>query len=232
MKSSCIICDEPGTLTVLQSFFLKISSLDLKGQFNNLPDALIFLKMQRVDIIFMDIGLPGINGPELADILPREQQFILIAGPGTALLNNFPYEIIDLLHLPFSYIDFAGAIEKTAAGTEQPLTTIPSGIDHLFFKSGSQMVRIYFNDILYIKGEREYISLHFKDQRLLIYRRMKEMENLLPATFIRVHLSYIINVNYVLKVVANKHLFIGETKIPIGGSYRTRIKHYIDLRAF
>jgi len=61
---------------------------------------------------------------------------------------------------------------------------------------------------------------------------MKEMENLLPASFMRVHLSYIINTNYVLKVVANKHLFIGAKKIPIGGSYRTRIKNYIDLRAF
>jgi two-component system LytT family response regulator len=232
MKTSCIIIDEPGTLALLKQYISKVSAFEFKGQFYNGGDAVSFLQNQRVDIIFIDIDKPGMSDLELAGVLPRDQKFIFITGPGKHALNNFPYHVIDYLPKPLSYINFTQTVEKIAASVEKQPVNIPIEINHLFVKSGSQMVRISFEDILYIKGEKEYVSLHFKKERLLIYKRMKDMESLLPSCFMRVHLSYIINKNYLVKVVANKHLFIGIEKIPIGGSYRNRIKNYIDLRAF
>ena len=113
----------------------------------------------------------------------------------------------------------------------KPVNT-PLENNHLFAKSGSQMVRINFDEILYIKGEKEYVSLHFKDERLLVYKRMKDIESLLPSNFMRVHLSFIINTKHIVKVIGNKHVFIGAEKIPIGGTYRTRIKDYINRYTF
>ena len=232
MKTSCIIIDEPGTLALLKQYISKVSAFEFKGQFYNGGDAVSFLQHQRVDVIFIDMDMPAIRDLELAGVLPLDQKFIFITGSGKHVLNTFPYHVTDYLPKPLSYINFTQTVEKIAASIEKQPINIAVETDHLFVKSGSQMVRISFEDILYIKGEKEYVSLHFKEKRLLIYKRMKDMESLLPSCFMRVHLSYIINKNYLVKVVANKHVFIGIEKIPIGGSYRTRVRNYIDLLAF
>lgn len=233
MKTSCIIVDdEPVVLILLERYISKIPSLELKGQFRNWPDTVDFLQEQCVDVIFTNIDMPGVNGMEMAGFRPPTHGFIFITESGKHALDNFPYHVIAYLLKPLIYINFAQAVKRIAISPEKQSINIRFEVAQMFVKISNKMVRICFEDILFIKGENEYVSLHFKDERLLIYKRMKDMEGLLPASFMRVHLSYIINTNYVVKVVANKYVFIGEKKIPIGGTYRTRVKNYIDLRAF
>ncbi len=231
MKTSCILIDdEPSALELLEDYVSKTSFLELKGQFDNGQDALNFLSEQPVDVIITDIVMPGMSGLELAAVLPPDQKFIFITGHEKYALHSFGYRVIDYILKPVPFPRFLQALTKIGSSIELQPPVYP-GASYLFVKSSGQMVRINFDEIIYIKGAREYVSLHFKEKRLLIYRRMKEMEQLLPTNFIRVHVSYIINVNHLVKVAA-KYAVTGSDEIPISGSYRGRLQQYIDPQSF
>jgi two-component system, LytTR family, response regulator len=103
----------------------------------------------------------------------------------------------------------------------------PQSRDLAFVKSGRQIVRVDFRDTLYIKGEREYIGMHSRTGRVLVYSRLKEVESLLPDYFIRIHLSYIVNTRHILKFESN-HVFIGEVHLPLGDTYREAFMKFLN----
>jgi two-component system LytT family response regulator len=231
MKISCIIIDdEPNALSLLEGYIAKIPSLNLMGKFFDALDALEYLKKAHVDLIFTDINMPMLNGLELADILPGNQRFIFTTAYAEHALNSFSYHVIDYLLKPITFKRFIQATNKAealgftdaspAGSAEKPKTV-------MFAKSGKQVVKIDFDDIQFIKGEKEYISLHFKNERLLIYKRMKEMEALLPPYFKRIHTSYIVNVNYITKVEMNHVLIAGES-IAISENYREAFIKFLN----
>jgi len=176
--------------------------------------------------------MPGMTGLELADALPPGQQIIFITGSEQYALEVFRYRVIDYLLKPVSYERFLRAISKIHAKIAAQTDRTPAVSDHLFAKKNGGMIRINFDEILYVKGEKEYISLHFREERLLIYKRMKEMENFLPSNFIRIHSSYIINSDHLLKVQAGKTVIVGSEEIPIGGTYRTRFAEFLSRDLF
>jgi two-component system, LytTR family, response regulator len=231
MKISCItIDDDSEALNLLKKHLSKIDLFDIKGQFTSGIDALAFLRTTCVNVIFTEITLPSINGFELAATLPSDQKFIFITRHQEYALHSFSYRVIDYILKPLSQNRLFKGVEKLIAEARVD-ANFQMSPDSVFFRSGGKMMRIDFNDILFVKGEKEYVSLNLRDERLLIYKRMKDMESLLPLNFIRVHISYIINVNYLLKV-DNRHLVIGTERIPIGDSYRAQLQRYVDTQSF
>jgi two-component system LytT family response regulator len=229
MKTSCIIVDDdPLALTLLARYISKTSALLLIATFKNATEALVFLEGRRVDIVFTDIDMPGMSGLDFAAALPLAQQIIFVTRSDNYAFHSFRYWVIDYVLKPVSYERFCLAVAKIQVGVGGRLKKADTGTDHFFAKKRGELVRINFKDILYIKGEKEYVSLHFKDGRLLIYKRMKDMENILSSNFIRVHSSYIISIEHIAKVVANKFVIIGETQIPIGATYRSNFEKHIS----
>jgi two-component system LytT family response regulator len=231
MKISCIIIDdEPNALSLLEGHIIKIPSLALKGKFFDALEALEFLKKEQVDIIFTDINMPLLTGLELAEVLPGNQRFIFTTAYAEHALNSFSYYVIDYLLKPITFKRFIQSVNKieavnpvdarTAGETGQPKAVI-------FAKSGKQVVKIVFEEILYVKGEKEYVSVQFQNKRLLIYKRMKEMEELLPPYFRRIHLSYIINVNHIQKIEMN-HVLIGDVSIPVSEHFRSSFFQFLN----
>jgi two-component system LytT family response regulator len=231
MKISCIIIDdEPHALSLLEDHIIRIPSLELRGKFFDAVEALEFLKKTPVDLIFTDIHMPMLTGLELAEILPADQKFIFTTAYAEHALNSFSYHVIDYLLKPITFKRFIQAINKaesmsffeanSSENSEKPKMV-------MFVKSGKQVVKVDFSDILFIKGEKEYVSLHFKNEKLLIYKRMKEMENLLPVHFKRIHTSYIVNINYIRKIEMN-HVFVGEVNIPISENYRDDFLKFLN----
>jgi two-component system LytT family response regulator len=231
MKISCIIIDdEPNALRLLEGHISKIPYLHLKGSFFDALEALEFLKKNPVDLIFTDINMPLLTGLELADILPASQKFIFTTAFTEHALSSFSYYVIDYLLKPISFKRFIQAVNKAEAVTPADINI--SDTNHqqkttVFAKSGKQIIKIDFNDVLYIKGEKEYVSIHFKNERLLIYKRMKEMEALLPLHFIRIHTSFIININYIQKIEMN-HVLIDNIKIQISENYRQHFLQFLN----
>jgi two-component system, LytTR family, response regulator len=228
MRISCIIIDDqPNALSLMEEYITKMPSLLLKGIFFDAIDALEFLKKERIDLIFSDINMPLLTGLELADILPRNQKFIFTTAFAEHALNSFSYYVIDYLLKPITFKRFVQAVNKVE-------TLLASGINNgeqqktvVFAKSGKKIVRIDFDEVLYIKGEKEYISFHFKNERLLVYKRMKDMEVLLPAHFKRIHTSYIINVNHIQKVEMN-HVLVGAENIPVSIYFRDSFLRFLN----
>lgn len=176
MKISCIIIDdEPNALSLIEGYITKMPLLLLRGKFFDAIEALEFLKKQPVDLIFTDINMPMLSGLELAEILPANQKFIFTTAFAEHALNSFSYYVIDYLLKPITFKRFIQAVNKAETlmaantdGAEQPKTVV-------FVKSGKKIVKIDFDEVLYIKGEKEYVSIHFKNERLLVYKRMKDI---------------------------------------------------------
>lgn len=239
MKISCIVIDdEPNALRLLEGYITQMSSLLLKGVFYDAVDALSFLKKEPVDLIFTDINMPLLTGLELADILPGHQKIIFTTAFAEHALTSFSYHVIDYLLKPISFKRFVQAVNKAeismpSQSDKSSLSDLPPNSEQqksiVFAKSGKQLVKIDFTTVLFIKGEREYVSIHFKNEKLLIYKRMKEMETLLfPLQFRRIHSSYIININYIQKVEANHVLMTNAETIPISGNYRDGFQQFLQ----
>jgi len=231
MKISCIIIDdEPNALALLEGYIEKIPSLQLADKFFDGVEALDFLKRHKVDVIFTDIQMPLLTGFELADILPRNQKFVFITAYAEHALNSFSFHVIDYLLKPITFKRFNQAVFKIEAlsGTETitPANNAPQET-FLFAKSGRQIVKINFDDIVFIKGEKEYVNIQLKNEKLLIYKRMKEMEALLPRQFKRVHVSYIVNTQHIQKVI-NNQVQTGNTKIPVSDSYKDAFMRFLE----
>jgi len=192
---------------------------------------LAFLKKESVDLVITDINMPLLSGLELAEVLDSNQKFIFTTAFAEHALSSFSYYVIDYLLKPISLKRFIQAIKKS-----ETLFSKPSDHDRteqqenvVFAKSGKQIVKIDFKEVRYVKGEKEYVSFHFEKERLLVYKRMKEIELLLPDYFKRIHASYIININYIRKIDTN-HVFIGDINIPITGSYREAFNEFLHNR--
>ena len=233
MKISCIIIDdEPNALALLEGYIAKIPVLQLLGKFFDAVDALEFLKKQSVEVIFTDINMPLLTGFELADILPRNQKFVFTTAYAEHALSSFSFHVIDYLLKPITFKRFSQAVIKIEAITSEAAAAPPSvekQESFLFAKSGRQIIKIKFDDILFIKGEKEYVNIQLQKEKLLIYKRMKEMEALLPPQFKRVHISYIVNTQHINKVVMNQVL-VGNVAIPISESYRDAFLQLLNER--
>jgi DNA-binding LytR/AlgR family response regulator len=231
MKISCIIIDdEPNALALLEGYIAKIPSLELKGKFFDGVEALEFLKRHKVDVIFTDIQMPLLTGFELADILPGNQKFVFITAYAEHALNSFSFHVIDYLLKPITFKRFSQAVFKIegTTGNEPGTENMQKTPDKfLFAKSGRQIIKINFDDILFIKGEKEYVNIQMHNEKLLIYKRMKEMETLLPAQFRRVHISYIVNTQHIQKVVMNQ-VMLANTKIPVSDTYKDAFLRFLD----
>jgi two-component system, LytTR family, response regulator len=228
MKISCIIIDDqPNALSLLEEYVNKMPSLMLKGKFFDAIEAIGYLKKEHTDLIFSDINMPLLTGLELAEILPRDQKFIFTTAFAEHALNSFSYYVIDYLLKPITFKRFVQAVNKVEVLLASGTGNIEQKNTIVFAKSGKKIVRIDFDEVLYIKGEKEYVSIHLENDRLLVYKRMKEMEALLPSCFKRIHISYIINVNYIRKVEMN-HVLVGAENIPISIYFREPFLQFLN----
>jgi two-component system, LytTR family, response regulator len=232
MKNSCIIInDDLNTLSLIEEYLTNTCTLELKGKFFDVLNALDFLRSNSVDVIFTDtdINVPLFSGIQLSDILPKGQKIIFTTDQEVNSLTGAAYNVIDYLLKPVTFSRFLKAIAKIDNVNEEILSPATNKGNFMFIKNRGKLVRINLEDILYIKGEKEYVGLHFENERLLIYKRMKEMELILPSNFIRVHMSYIINISYLSKVIDN-HAFVRLQKIPISNSYKSKFMDLINLK--
>lgn len=226
-KLGCLIIDdEPNAGQLLQDYIRKVPYLTLKGNCFDAMEALEFLHHSQADLIFLDINMPGLSGIELVNILPKEQRVIFTTAYSEYALESYEYNVIDYLLKPITFQRFMMAVTKAASGMPPALQTE----EYMFVKSDKQMIRINFRDIIYFEALKEYICIHMKDQKVITYKRMKELLEKLPGQFTRIHNSYIINGDHISKVEGN-FVIMEKKNLPIGISYKESFTEFIQLRA-
>lgn len=217
MRYSCLIVDdEPYAIEIIENYVSQIGDLDLVGKCYNAVQTMQMLHDQKVDIIFLDIEMPLINGLELIKTLDYKPQIILITAFRDYAIDGFDLDVADYLLKPVSFTRFHKAVNKAiSALTSARSNEKESEKDHIFFKVDKKLVSIKLEDILYIESLKDYVRVKTLNGNYIVYQTLNGVQAKLPASnFFRVQKSYIIAINKVKSVEGNT-LEIASEKIPI-----------------
>ncbi|WP_183557900.1 LytR/AlgR family response regulator transcription factor [Mucilaginibacter sp. SP1R1] len=236
MNLSCIIIDdEPDAVSLLELLIKQSTTWELKARCYNALEALEFLKKNPVDFIFLDINMPQLTGMELATLLPPRTKIVFTTAYSEYAAESYTFQTVDYLLKPITLKRFLSAVQKIEAYflNHEPEKALhqASGPDYFFVKSGKVLRKIRLRDIQYFEGEKDYVRLVTGEEQLLIYHRLKDIEEQLKLPFIRVHNSYIINYDHLFKMEDN-HIYIADKRIPVSEKFRDRFMEVINRNKF
>jgi two-component system, LytTR family, response regulator len=236
LNLSCIIIDdEPNAVNLLEILIHQSTQWQLLTKCYDALEAIAFLKKNKVDFIFLDINMPRLSGMELAALLPGDTKIVFTTAYSDYAAESYTFHTIDYLLKPITLNRFLASTQKieTFFNNRQVTDLPPSAPDkeYFFVKSGKTLSKIRMEDILYFEGEKEYVRLVTISDRLLIYRRLKDISDQLSLPFIRVHNSYIINTKQISKIQDN-HIYIAGKQIPLSEKFKADFMAVIQQRLF
>ena len=238
MNLSCLIVeDEPLARNLLVEYVRKVSYLNLLEACSSPLTALDILRSQAVDILFLDIQMPEITGITLLKVLQKKPLVILTTAYSEYALESYELAVVDYLLKPITFERFLRAVDKasqrlTPAPLPVPLLTETATSEpvssFVFVKDGTKLVKVRWNDILYVEGLKDYVTIYTRSQKIVTLQRLKSLETQLPADkFIRIHHSYIVALDGIDAVLKEK-VQVGEIFLPISDTYRKPFKDFID----
>ncbi len=220
----CIaIDDEPLALKVIKDYVDKVPYLNLEGTFDNPFEALQYLSQQSVDIVFIDINMPGLNGLDLIRSLRKISNVVFTTAYSEYAIDGFELDARDYLLKPFSFERFLRAVNKCNR-LDVPQNSEPTSNqfpNFIFVNSEHRMIKIMISEICYIEGFKEYVKIYTgEDQPILTIRSLKSFEEQLePSSFIRIHKSYIIAIHKIQDIRHGK-VKVNDKYLPIGDTYK------------
>lgn len=238
MKLRCIIIDdEPLAIDLIRSYVEKTPFLQLISTFDNAPSAISTLSNNDIDVIFLDINMPHINGMEFSKTISTSTRIIFTTAYDQYAIEGFRLNALDYLLKPINYTEFLQAANKALEWfklievnqlTHHPVT------NSIFVKSGYRMEKIELEDILYIENQKDYVKFHLENVKEPIssLMSMHSLEENLPSNkFMRVHRSFIVNLNKI-KTIERNCIVFGKEYIPISDSYKTKFIEFLDKHHF
>ena len=232
MTLNCIIIDdEPLAAELLASYARKTLFLNLIGVFNSAVEGIKVIRENRVDLIFLDIQMPELSGLEFAKILPKETKIIFTTAFSQYAVDGYKANAVDYLMKPVSYDDFLAGANRALEWFRSVRQSENASDDRfIFVKSEYKLVKIMFDDILYIEGLKDYVKIYLTDGRdpVMSLMNMKNIEESLPKPeFMRIHRSYIVHMRKI-EGIDRFRVVIGNAILPISDSYKTTIQDYLD----
>jgi two-component system LytT family response regulator len=232
MKIRCIVIDdEPFALRQMEDYVRKTPFLELNGCCSNAFDAMERVSEEKPDAAFVDINMPEMSGMEFAKTHP-EMAIVFTTAYSEYAIESYKVDAVDYLLKPIGYEDFLRAAKKL----EKHFRTLiqDSRTDHFFIKVDSKAVRLNFNQILFIESQSEYVKIVLDDgNSLLSLMSLKKLEVILPsAVFMRVHRSFIVNMQKINAIERSRILFDGHNPIPVSDQYKQQFKRLVDNRYF
>ena len=239
MELTCwIIDDEPLAIELLESYVSKTSFLKLTGSYSSAVEAMQNAATKTVDVIFLDIQMPEVSGMEFARFIKDDTRIIFTTAFSEYALEGYRVDALDYLLKPISYTKFLEASKKAlkwfdmkeSAQSKQTPSSPAQEDEQMFVKANHKLIRIFFKDILYIEGWKDYVKIHLTDKPhpILSLLSMKGLEETLPSSkFIRIHRSFIIQKNKIDSISKNRVTIAGN-ELPIGYSYKEQFNKVID----
>ncbi len=234
------IDDEPLALQQIAAYIGKVSFLELAAQCQSAVEARQFLESDTVDAIFCDINMPDLNGMDFVKSLTAPPLIVFTTAYAEYAVEGFKVAAVDYLLKPFGLQDFQRAAnrlkERLESNTPSTSDTVVSGSaadnNTLFLKTEYRIVKVSISDIRYVEAMSEYLKVHLKSQPkpIVTLLSMKKMEERLPANFMRIHRSYIINLDAIQEVNKNRVIMDAETYLPVGDNYKETFQHYLDAK--
>lgn len=226
-----IIDDEPLAAELLESYAKKTPELHLVGVYGSAVEAMKELRNNPVDLLFLDIQMPEFSGMEFAGILPKKTKVIFTTAFDRYAIDGYKVNAADYLLKPISYDSFVLSVNRVLERCRDvDRQDVMSADGFVYVKSEYKLVKINFDDILYIEGVKDYIKIYFRDRRkpVMSLMNMKKLEDYLPKSqFMRVHRSFIVNMS-VADMIDRGRIVAGDTFIPVSESYKEQVQEYID----
>ncbi|WP_293300512.1 LytTR family DNA-binding domain-containing protein [Pedobacter sp. UBA4863] len=244
MILKCIaVDDEPLALDIIADYVAKVPFLELVKRTENAIEAMQLVQEGNIDLVFLDVQMPELTGIQFLKIAGNKASYILTTAYSQYALESYDLNVSDYLLKPIAFDRFYKAVEKVrnqhqkqdvaaAVPVATPVTSPTNAPiqDFIFVKTEHKIQKIALDDILYIEGLKDYISIFTKTERVITLQNMKKMEETLPkGNFIRVHKSYIIAVDKIESIERSRIAIAGKT-IPVGDTYRDAFFKLIDSR--
>lgn len=229
MILSCVIVEDLQVAADYLSRCCEKSGLfEVKGHFPNVEEALQFLNHQSVDLLFLDVEMPGASGFDLLDRLAYSPKVILTTSKTEYAYNAFEYNVSDFLKKPFTYQRFLEAVQKITSPT--PENNVNStATDHIFIKTDGKLIRLNNSDILFIESMGDYVKFVSTDKKYITHNTIKNLEEKVnKQCFLKTHRSYIINVDKIDDIRENL-LFIKGNEIPISKAHRSEVMKRLNI---
>ena len=237
MKIRCIaIDDEPLALELLEDNIRQLPFLELQAGFNNSMEALQYLQEHEIDLVFLDIQMPGLTGLQFIQSLTRKPMFILVTAYEKFALEGYSLDVVDYLLKPVSMDRFAKACNKAMelhrlkqAGTQGVSAGAIPEHPYFFVPADYKMIKVEWADVVYIEGLKDYLKIHLRSQKSPLVTRMsmKTMEEQFPpADFLRIHKSYIVS-KKAITAVKKSSIFIDALELPVGDLYKQDVMSFV-----
>ena len=236
------IDDEPLALQQIVAYIGKVPFLELAAQCQSALEARQFLEQDTVDAIFCDINMPDLNGMDFIKSLTVPPLVVFTTAYSEYAVEGFRVNAVDYLLKPFGLQDFQRAANRLKERlTPSPLSPHPSDIspqtsaikdDTIFLKTEYRIVKVSISDIRYVEAMSEYLKVYLQGEAkpIVTLLSMKKMEERLPENFMRIHRSYIVNLNMIQEVNKNRIIMDADTYLPIGDMYKETFQQYLDTK--
>jgi DNA-binding LytR/AlgR family response regulator len=230
---TCIIVDdEPLAVKLMESFVNRTPQLQLERSFTDSVEALTWLREHPVNLAFMDIQMPDLNGMELSHMLPEGTRLIFTTAFKEYAFESYEVNAVDFLLKPIRYNKFIAAVEKVErlmSLEAKAQVAEPAHKKTMFIRVDGELRQVNFDSILYVEGMKDYVRFHVEGEArpLTTHMTMKAVEDTLPAdAFMRINRSYIVRLDKIKTVDRNLCVYIGDEIIRVTDAYRETFEHY------
>lgn len=227
MISCLVVDDEQSAVDILCTFIRKIPFLTLAGSTTNPLEALSLASQQPIDLLFLDIHMPQISGLDMIPLVAGRTRVVLTTAHSEFAVNGFELGVFDYLLKPIAFERFLKTVQRAFTTPLQPSPhpePEEKAASYMFVKTESKgkMSKVSFDDIIYVEGMKNYVSINTGTERIVTLLNIKDLEDQLPAKqFVRVHKSYIVSLDKIQALDGNQIFFKGmKAYVPLGDTYR------------
>lgn len=227
--------DEPLARNLMVDYVSKVPTLNLVEACSSPLAVIEVLQKHQVDLLFLDVQMPEITGISLLKVLQKRPLVVLTTAYSEYALEGYELDVADYLLKPITFERFLKAIDRVTQRLEsKPIPVMQekvpqeTGQPFVFVKDGTKLVKVRLDDILYVEGLKDYVTIHTKTQKVVSLQRLKALEDQLPGDkFIRIHNSFIVALN-AIDVIHKGDVQIRDTMIPVGETYKKSFREFIE----
>lgn len=234
-KYTCLIVeDEILAQNLLLNYISKIPEIKVVGTCQTATEALSFLRNEPIDVLLLDIQIPDLTGLELLRAIPKPPLTIIITAYSEYAIEGYELNVVDYLLKPVKVDRFFKAIENVLELLElkkskNQITVFKEAPDYIFVKSDYKAIKLNFKEILYVEGMQKYVKFKKENSQVTTLLSLTKLENILPEKdFLRIHKSFIVNLNHITSIEGNRLTMTNKDKIPIGKSMKQQLIKLLD----